>query len=203
MRDLASARIRYRELLKSDADPRALKGLAMTEIKDSRYDTALELLKSYNQKTSQRDWQAMNALGFAEDQLGHSNEAEAAYLAAATLSPSHGAPMNNLGMMYMRNGRHDDAVRAFTLALNRQPDLSVADLNRRIAYGLKGDLNKAISGADERDRSAVYNSLGAAALSRGDTAAARRMFRKALESSPVFYENAYANLERTLPASGN
>ena len=177
------------------------KGLALTELRDGRYVGALELLKKYNQKTALSDWQAMNATGFAHDQLGQKTEAETAYLAAATLSPGHGAPMNNLGMMYMREGRYDDAIQSFSIALNRQPDLEIANLNRRIAHGLKGDLGRAMSGASEKDRSAVYNSLGAAAMSRGDKASAQRMFKKALESSPVFYENAFANLERAAQAS--
>ncbi len=127
-RDLASARARFKDVLKDDSDPRALKGLALTELRDNRFESALELLEKYNQKTTQSDWQAMNALGFAFDQLGQKDKAEAAYLSAATLSPAHGAPMNNLGMMYMRDGRHADAIRSFSIALNRQPDLEIAEL---------------------------------------------------------------------------
>ncbi len=196
VRDLASARQRYNDVLAETADPRALKGLALTELKDGRAERALDLLKQANQKSHQSDWQIMNALGYAEDQLGHVAEAEAAFLAAASLAPERGAPMNNVGMHYLRAGRYDDAIKAFNLALNREPDLKIATLNRRIAYAVKGNYARAFANATELERSAVLNSAGAAALAKGDTDTARWLFREALDTSPVFYENAYANLER-------
>jgi tetratricopeptide (TPR) repeat protein len=194
-RDYASARTRFRQIRDFEKDPRALKGLAMTELKDGKIEAALPLLKQVNTMTGQSDWQIMNALGYAEDQLEHFAEAEAAYVAAASLAPSRGAPMNNLGMMYLRKERYQDAIKAFTIALNREPGLDIAEFNRRIAYGVSGNIQKALAGATERERSAVLNSMGAAALGTGDRAKARTLFRDALESSPIFYQNAWENLE--------
>jgi Flp pilus assembly protein TadD len=199
--DLVSARQRYQDVLALQTDPRAMKGLALTELKDGELTSALQLLKQANEKAKQSDWQIMNALGYAEDQLGHNAEAEAAYLAAATLAPARGAPMNNLGMHDLRLGRHDEAVKAFTIAPNREPDMKIAELNRRITYAVKGDFGRAFAGATEQERSAILNSAGAAAFAKGDIESARWMSSRALETSPVFYENAYANLERAQAGS--
>lgn len=112
------------------------------------------------------------------------------------LAPSRGAPMNNLGMSYLRQERFADAINAFSSALDREPALGVASLNLRIAHAVEGDYSLALAGATDAEHAIILNSVGAAALARGETETARWLFQEALASSPVFYANAYSNLQR-------
>ncbi|MBO6895714.1 MAG: hypothetical protein JJ866_27620, partial [Roseibium sp.] len=72
----------------------------------------------------------------------------------------------------------------------------VARLNLRTAFSMTGDLATAYSGASDAERAAILNNSGVAALADGDIEEASSLFNQALLNSPVFYQNAYNNLQR-------
>ncbi len=200
--DFASARKNYRAAYDRTGSPEALKGLVLTELRDGRIPAAMDLLSQLNTDASQTDWQIFNAIGYANDLTGNFDLAEEAYVHAAALSPDKAAALNNLGMSYLRQDRPAEAIKAFRKALDREPSLSVARLNLRIALAATGDFAVALSGASEAEQASVLNSVGARALSRGDTDTAKWLFQQALEKNPAFYASAYENLERAHLMSG-
>lgn len=200
--DFASARKNYRTAYDRTGSVDALKGLALTELSDGRIVAALDLLGQMNTDESQTDWQVFNAIGYANDLSGNFDAAQDSYLRAAELSPDKAAAMNNLGMSYLRQDRPLDAINAFRKALDREPTMSVARLNLRIALASTGDFAVALAGATEVEQASVLNSVGAQALAKGDIEGAQRLFQKALEKSPTFYANAHENLERARMMAG-
>jgi len=194
--DFASARKNYRAAYDRTGDTEALKGLALTELRDGRIPAALDLLSTLNTDGTQTDWQVFNAIGYANDVSGNYDAAQEAYTRAAALSPDKGAALNNLGMSYLRQDRLVEAINAFRKALDREPALSVARLNLRIALAATGDFAVALAGASEAEQASVLNSVGAQALAKGDVDTAKSLFQQALEKNPSFYSGAYDNLER-------
>ena len=195
-RDLAGAKRRYSQLLAVSSDVRVIKGLALTHLLDGKADKALELFQRAVDQGMNSDWQVHNGIGYAEELLGDFDAAQSSYLKAANLDASKGGPMNNLGMLYLRQERYDEAVGAFEMALNREPALEIASLNLRITHAVQGDYAMAFANASDPVRAAVLNSVGTAALAKGDTQTAKWLFQEALARNPVFYESAFDNLQR-------
>lgn len=194
-RDLASAKSRFEIVAQQARGPRALRGLGAIAVLEERPEDAkshLQAAMAYDDL----DWKVWNNLGYAEDLLQSWDEAEAAYKRAAELNPDSPAPLNNLGMSYFRQGRYDEAITVFDAALMRDPSLEIAELNMRIAQAMNGDYANALAGADESERAVILNNMGVAAMARGETDTAKKMFREALDASPTFYAVAYNNLER-------
>lgn len=195
--DFASARKTYKAAYERTGDPVALKGLALTELRDGRVQSALDLFSRIEPGEMQSDWQLLNAIGYARDMTADYDEAQKAYARAAELSPDKGAAFNNLGMSYLRQARYADAVGAFRKALDREPTLEVARLNLRIALAASGEFAVALAGASEAEQASILNSVGTQALAQGNFDAAKYMFQQALDKNPSFYAGAYENLERT------
>lgn len=194
--DLASARDQYQSAYDDTGSFEALKGLALTELRAGRTERALNLLKQADALVSSSDVRVLNAIGYANDLVGNYDAAEEAFRRAGELRPDDGGAFNNLGMSFLRQDRMDEAVNAFQIALNRDPALTIARLNLRIALATRGDFATALSGASEAEQATVLNSAGAHAFSEGDLDTAEWMFQKALDINPTFYPSAYENLQR-------
>jgi len=194
--DLASARDQYQAVYNDTGSVEALKGLALTELRAGRTERALQLLQQADDLAPSSDVRVLNAIGYANDLIGNYGAAEAAFRQAGELRPDDGGAFNNLGMSYLRQDRFDDAVNAFQIALNRDPALTIARLNLRIALATRGDFATALSGASEAEQATVLNSAGAHAFAEGDIETAEWMFQKALDINPTFYPSAYENLQR-------
>ncbi|MBX3405780.1 MAG: tetratricopeptide repeat protein [Phycisphaeraceae bacterium] len=77
----------------------------------------------------------------AADAFAMADEAPAAeecYVAAAQADPRAYEPFNNLGLLYIRQRRYQEAAHAFELALERAPDAPEAQENLRNARRLLG-----------------------------------------------------------------
>ncbi len=194
--DLASARDQYQSAYDDTGSVDALKGLALTELRAGRTERALKLLQQADDLAPASDVRVLNAIGYANDLIGNYGDAEAAFLRAGELHPDEGGAFNNLGMSYLRQDRYDEAVNAFQIALNRDPALTIARLNLRIALATRGDFATALSGASDAEQATVLNSAGAHAFAEGDLETAEWMFQRALDINPTFYPSAYENLQR-------
>jgi len=60
-------------------------------------------------------------LAAAYDQLGDLTKAEAAYKALIAINPRHTAAYNNLGIVYGKTGRADEAITSFRKQIEVSP----------------------------------------------------------------------------------
>ena len=141
---------------------------------------------------------AWNALGVAKDGLGLKEEAWADFQRAADADPTDGAALNNLGVSKLKAGIVDEAIAAFQAALTRGGAREAAETNLRLALAYDGDYAGSVKALPDDRRAVALNNAGVAAVSRGDTAEAKKLFSRAIEESPSFYAKAYSNLSLLL-----
>ncbi len=103
----------------------------------------------------------------------------------------------NLGLQLMGQQRYDEAIKAFSTAIEIIPADYQAYNSRGVAWALKGDFDKAIDDYNKalniRPRYAeAYNNRGYARTQKGDLQAALDDYSKALEINPLFVD-AYNN----------
>jgi Flp pilus assembly protein TadD len=142
-------------------------------------------------------WRAWNALGTEYDRIHDWTQAEAAYDHA--LSDSDRAPivLNNRGFSLLLQNHLEEASALFVEALQKKPDFVSARNNLRLSIAIKGDYDRAISGAATADRASVLNNAGFVALLRGDYPQAENLLGQAMKAKGEYYARAAANLETT------
>jgi len=137
------------------------------------------------------------ALGLAEFRGGNPRAA-ASYRKAAELAPNRPKYPYNLGLALMAEGKHEEAVQAFSRAEQLDADYFEAVYNRGMAL-LKADKPQRALEVFNRARSMnpgshqVYNNIGLAYTALGDSRSAATAYSKAiqLDSSDA---TAYFNL---------
>ena len=102
-----------------------------------------------------------------------------------------------MGLQLMGQQRYDEAIKAFTAAIEIIPGDYQAYNSRGVAWALKGDFDRAIDDYNQalkiRPRHAeAYNNRGYARTQRGELPAALDDYSKALEMNPLFVD-AYNN----------
>jgi tetratricopeptide (TPR) repeat protein len=102
-----------------------------------------------------------------------------------------------MGLQLMGQQRYDEAIKAFSTAIDLIPGDYQAYNSRGVAWALKGDFDKAIDDYNKalsiRPRFAeAYNNRGYARTQKGDLQAALADYSKALEINPLFVD-AYNN----------
>lgn len=193
--DFASATVQFNTLLAESRDARILRGLGLIAARESRFAEARAYLNEAL-TLRQDDWRVWNTVGFLDDVQQNWESAQNAYEQAARLAPERAAPLNNLGLSYLQRGDYEAANAAFTEAGNRQPGFAPADTNLRITLIMQGQVERALWGIDDHQRPEVLNNAGVIARSQGDLDLAASLFQRALDESPVFYEQAYENLQQ-------
>src|SRR5919106_772429 len=115
---------------------------------------------------------------------------------ARRIDPSDAGAHNNLGVLYFNKGLYEEAVAAFTRALELDSKMLVAQRNLEIAYFNTGYYDRRVSELTERlrqrpdDRDArwelgrAYASLGLAEKASGDLDKAQQWFERALALEP-------------------
>ncbi|HUO97035.1 MAG TPA: tetratricopeptide repeat protein [Rhizomicrobium sp.] len=181
--------------------PRALQGEGIALAALGKTDEAIPVL----QKAVAEDaglWRAWNALGVECDQRHDWAGAEAAFEHALKASGDSPIVLNNRGFSRLSQNRPDEAIADFVQALQKKPDFASARNNLRLAIAMKGDYQRAVSGASAADRAAVLNNAGYVAMLRGDYAAAKELFGQSMKAKGEYYGVAADNLEmaKTLEA---
>ena len=105
--------------------------------------------------------------------------------------------MFKIGLQLMGQQRYDEAIKAFSKAIEIIPNDYQAYNSRGVAWALKGDFDKAIDDYNQalkiRPRYAeAYNNRGYAHTQRGELKAALDDYSRALEIDPLFVD-AYNN----------
>jgi Flp pilus assembly protein TadD len=200
--ELSLARGRYEDALASfkviDSKPevraRALEGEGIALAQLGRSDEAIAALEAAV-KESDASWRAWNALGTEYDRHHEWDKAETAYSHAMSGSKGAAIVLNNRGFSRLSQGKLDDASTDFIAALQKKPDFVSARNNLRLTIAMKGDYDRAVTGAAQADKAAALNNAGYAAMLRGDYAQAKDLFDRAMEAKGEYYAVAAANLQ--------
>lgn len=113
-------------------------------------------------------------------------------------SPSLAYARNNLGIIYMEDGRLDDAMREFNAAIRLKPDHERAYNNLGMVYARSGRIAEAAKAFREAlalrpDNAKAHNNLGVLYAGQGRLKEAELEFRTAITLKPG-EANAYNNL---------
>ena len=137
---------------------------------------------------------AWSALAVMADWKQDWKLAEANYGKALAAAPSDATIYNNRGYSRLLQRRSAEAETDFVRALELQPGLASAETNLRLARGLQGHYSEAFAGSTREKLGRDLNTVGYAALLRGDYQLAESYFSRALELDPQYQGTAAANL---------
>lgn len=148
-----------------------------------------------------RGWIARGALA---DRRGDWTAAEAHYARALALAPQSAAAWNNRGYSRLLQGRAAEAEADLRQAVALDSGLAAARTNLRLAQALQGRYAEAFAGSTKAELARDLNTVGFAAMARGDLALAESYFSRALELNGRYDSTAAANLAylRELAADG-
>jgi len=172
-------------------------GLLLLDLSDCPQETAEQHLRLAleNNPDDPRLW---NALGRLHDQNSDWLNALDAYIKALSVAQSNGqnpaAAFNNMGMSLLMQSRIKGARAKFKQALKAKPDMAVYANNLRLAQILSGQTNIALKGLEDTKIAQIYNDAGVIAQAQGDHAKAARLYKKAIDKSPIYFKLAEKNL---------
>ena len=150
------------------------------------------------------DPRTLNLAGVANDMLGRSHEAQAAFRRGLELAPGDPSLANNLGLSYALAGDHAAAVAQLEPLANGPGSTARARQNLALAYGLNGDVLAAerVSRLD-LDPASVRGNLAfmAALRSAADPASAASSLVTDIAVEPVRRKAAKPAADATPPAA--
>lgn len=203
-----AAALRLFDMLESEPDlaARALLGRGLAEYRAGRAaeaEAALGRAVAID-PSLMRGWLALAALA---DQRQDWAAAEAHHGRALELDPRSATALNNRGWSRLLQGRHADAEADLAQALSLDAGLAAARTNLRLARAMQGRYAEAFEGTDRAGLARDLNTVGFAAMTRGDHALAESYFARALELNTRYDRAAAANLAylqeiRMRPAKG-
>lgn len=181
-----------------DAD--AMEGKALCLLSGGKNQQAADIFAKILAKEPNR-WKSLNGAGliFAADKKY--NEASQYFTAAADASGNSPAVLNNQGLAKALTGNFKDGIAVLETALLKAEDntgqkRNIA-LNLALVYGISGNIDAAEKTARPYlTEVQLYNNLGVYADLGKDKELAKTYLNKALQSTPVYYERAWDNLER-------
>ena len=192
---LAEAATGFADLV---ADPsvaaRARQGLGITRLRQGNEAEARILLEqaAASDPGLARAW---NALGVLADKARDWPAADVAYGKAVAAAPQDAGIMANRGWSQLLRGHHEAAERDLAAALKLQPGLKTARTNLALARAMQGRYQDAFLLSDKTSLATDLNTVGYAAMMRGDLAVAEAYFNRALALNPQFDRAAWANLQ--------
>jgi Flp pilus assembly protein TadD len=137
---------------------------------------------------------AWNARGVAADRQRDWTRARAAYDRALVADPGLVPALQNRGYSLLLQGRYAEAEADLAKAVDKEPGLAAARTNLRLARAMQGRYEEAFVGSTREGLAADLNTVGFAAMTRGDDAAAEVYFNRALALSTRYDRVAAANL---------
>lgn len=138
---------------------------------------------------------AQRARGAAADRLRDWPRAETAYARALALAPGDAATLSNRGWSRLLCGQYAQAEADLRAVQTADPNSKVVAGNRRLARAMQGRYEEAFTGSTRESLAADLNSVGFAAMARGDLEIAEAYFKRAMTLSPRFDKMADANLK--------
>jgi tetratricopeptide (TPR) repeat protein len=172
--------------------PKALQSLGLIYLQAKRHDEALALLEQAV-AADPALWRAQNGIGVVADIRGDHDKAISAYDAALATNPKASSVLNNRGYSYYLEGQYQQAARDFVAAADM--GLERAWLNLGLVQARQKKYSMAVHTMTRLVASEVaYNDVGYIAMRQGDLGVAQRYFRKAIQTSPRYFEAAQRNL---------
>jgi Tfp pilus assembly protein PilF len=173
---------------------RARQGLGITLLRQGRDGEARTMLQQAVAADAglARAW---NALGVLADKAQDWPAADSAYAKAVAAAPQDGSILANRGWSQLLRGHHVAAERDLVAALKLQPGLKTARTNLALARAMQGRYQEAFVLSDKTTLASDLNTVGFAAMTRGDLAVAEAYFNRALSLNPQFDRTAWANLQ--------
>ncbi len=182
--------------------------LGRAYLSEGNFEAAIESLRQAAE-LDRTNWAAWTFLGLALAERGAAEEAEKAFNTALRYAPERAEPHSNYAMFLFGQGRIDEAVAHYELALEdltyRKPTLIMSNLG--FALLTAGDHGRAVTVLEEAlQRSptlcpARFN-LGLAHESAGADELAIAAFRETLEMCGEEVPGTYVHLARLLAARG-
>jgi tetratricopeptide (TPR) repeat protein len=140
--------------------------------------------------------EAWNTLGTIYDRQGNSGQAQFAYLRALSLNSNLDYVHNNLCSSYLKSERFQQAVLHGERATQLNPTMLVAHNNLGLAYGMLGELDRALEEFKHSgDEASARNNLGLMLLTRGQFAESMEQFKLATRIRP-YHKEAATNYRR-------
>ena len=172
---------------------RAKTGRAVGLMREGETTLARELLTTATRldPSLARAWSALAVLADWEQDW---KAADSYYGKALAAAPRDATVYNNRGYSRLLQRRAPEAEADFLMALQLQPKLGSAETNLRLARGLQGHYTEAFAGSSREQLGRDLNTVGYAALLRGDMKLAESYFSRALELDPQYQGTAAANL---------
>lgn len=171
----------------------AQQGLGIAELRAGNVDTAVVALDAAI-AADPALLRALLARGVAADRQRDWPRAEACYASALALDPRSAAGLTNRGYSRLLRGQYSEAETDLAAAVAVDPRLAAARTNLRLARAMQGDYKGTATGASKADVAADLNTIGFAAMTRGDYAAAEGFFNRAMQTNPAFDHVAWDNL---------
>ncbi len=138
---------------------------------------------------------AWNARGVMADQRRDWATADKAYGQAIALDPQSAHALTNRGYSLMLRGHYAEAEADLAAAVKRDPKLTIAQTDLRFARAMQGRYQDAFAGSTRENLANDLNTVGFAAMARGDRETAETYFERAMSLSTRFDHVAWANLQ--------
>lgn len=179
----------------------ALQGLGITRLKQGRIADAAAALDAAVAADPglARAW---NARAVIADRQRDWAAADAAYARAIAAQPGEAAWLANRGWSHLLRGHHVAAEQDLAAALVLKADLVPARTNLALARAMQGRYQDAFRQSDKKTLAADLNTVGYAAMARGDLSVAEAYFNRALSLNPQFDRAAWANLQYLVALKG-
>lgn len=132
--------------------------------------------------------------GVAADRRRDWAMAASAYDKALALDPASAPALTNRGYSRLLQGRYADAEADFVRAVALDPRLTAAATDLRLARAMQGRYEQAFAGSKRNELARDLNTVGFAAMTRGDYPIAQAYFTRALKLNTEFDRVAWANL---------
>lgn len=172
---------------------RALAGRGIAAIKAGQ-DAAAETLLAAAVTRDPSLARAWSARGVLADRRRDWASAERMYAEALKAQPESAQILNNRGYSRLLQGRHAEAEADLQQAVRLDPKLGAAITNLTLAKAMQGRYAEAFTSADREALARDLNTVGVAAMLRGDTRIAQGYFTRAIEMNLRYDRTAAANL---------
>ncbi len=192
--DIVGAAAQFTELA---AQPtlaaRAQQGLGIARLRQGNLPAAAAAIDAAlaGDPTLVRAW---NARGVMADKRRDWAAADAAYAEAIARDPQSVQVRTNRGYSQILRGRYAEAEADLAAALAQDPSSKITQTNLRFARAMQGRYREAFVGSTRETLANDLNTVGFAAMARGDRDTAETYFTRAMALNTRFDHIAWANL---------